>query len=495
MGSSRTFFGAQNGKREIFLQLTGAVGTYTISLRGTSVTTGRFDATINPSQEWSAASVNFFLDHVTPGNIWDGATAQNNVSPTDYVLRNSYVDLDGIARTITGQGSVGEIWPGASAGPTFDGRLGIDVAAPGNNLFATYAPKSEFATFRSNLIQDGGGFYGTQSAVSAAAPIVTGIVALMLQVNPQLDAPTVKSILQRTARADSFTGAVPNTTWGSGKVDALAALDAVASPSLFVPIVLSSAGAASSFFATELALANRGTTDASITYAYTAAFGGSSGTATDTLPAGRQKTYVDMIATLRGLGIPLGDSGNRGGTLQVTFNGLSSPFAGAATVRTATPVADGRAGLAYSGLPLERLLYSPVWLSGLRQNATDRSNVAVMNSGVPADGDITLRLTVVSGDPANPRTQALPDLTLSPGGFSQVSGILGSNGLSLTNGYVKVERVLGKSALLRVRRRERPGELGRLVRGARAREPLPARSRARRCPSSSRRARSRRSSS
>src|ERR1035437_580272 len=67
--NARVFYGAQNGKREIFIRLTGAVRTYTISLRGTSITSGRFDATINPSQEWSAANVTLFLDHVAPGNI------------------------------------------------------------------------------------------------------------------------------------------------------------------------------------------------------------------------------------------------------------------------------------------------------------------------------------------------------------------------------------------------------------------------------------------
>lgn len=445
LGSSRVFTGAQNGKREVWIRITGPPGVYTVSLRGTTVTTGRFDATLNPSQKYTSSDVNFFLDHVAPGSIWDGATARNNVCPGDYVIRTSYVDVDGINRTITGHGSVGGIWPGSSIGPTVDGRLGLDVTAPGDSLFTVYNPKSYWGTLRHNMIQDGGGFYGRASAVSAAAPIVTGIIALMLQANPTLDAPTVKSILQRTARADSFTGAVPNTTWGYGKVDALAALDAVTSTTLFVPIALSSSGANNSFYTTELAVTNRGTTDAAITYAYTAAFGGSGGTATDTLAAGRQKTYADAIATLRGLGIPLGDAGNRGGTLQVTFTGLSSPAAAAATVRTATPVADGRAGLAYAGLPSSRLLSSPVWLCGLRQNATDRSNVAVQNAGGPVDGDVTLRLTVVSGDPASPRTQALPDITLAPGGFNQTSGILASNGLSLTNGYVKVERVSGNA--------------------------------------------------
>ncbi|MBK9061837.1 MAG: S8 family serine peptidase [Acidobacteria bacterium] len=442
LGSSRTFTSPQNGKRQVWVRISGPIGVYTVSLRATTVTTGRFDATLNPSRKYGAET-NFFLDHVAPGSIWDGATARNNICPGDYVVRTSYVDIDGIARNITGNGSVGEIWPGSSIGPTFDGRLGVDVTAPGDSLFTVYNPKSYWGTLRHNMIQDGGGLYGRASAVSAAAPIVTGIIALMLQANPTLDAPTVKSILQRTARADSFTGAVPNTTWGYGKVDALAALDAVTSTTLFVPIALSSSGANGSFYTTELALTNRGTTDATITYAYSAAFGGSSGTATETLGAGRQKTYADAITSLRALGIPLGDAGNRGGTLQVTFGGLSSSAAAAATVRTATPVADGRAGLAYAGLPSGRLLSSPAWLCGLRQNATDRSNVAVQHAGGPTDGNVTLRLTVVSGDPASPGSLVLPDVTLSPGGFSQISGILASNGLSFSNGFVKVERLAG----------------------------------------------------
>ncbi|HSB37134.1 MAG TPA: hypothetical protein VLH41_09660, partial [Thermoanaerobaculia bacterium] len=38
-----------------------------------------------------------------------------------------------------------------------------------------------------------------------------------------------------------------------------------------------------------------------------------------------------------------------------------------------------------------------------------------------------------------------PEITLPPGGFSQVSGILASNGLGLTNGTVKVERISGSA--------------------------------------------------
>jgi hypothetical protein len=228
------FNGAMNGKRLIFMSLIGAAGTYTVQLHGASIAAGgHFDAGLNPSNIGQPpGSANRFLTFAYPGNlgnIWDGATALSNICPGDYVVRNDYVDIDGIPRSLsfTGEGNVGEIWKGSSAGPTYDGRLGVDFAAPGDSLFTTYNPTSYWATFRFNVIQDGLGKYGRASAVSAAAPFATGVVALMLQMHPKLDAATAKQILHETARRDSFTGTVPNPTWGHGKIDALAALDRV----------------------------------------------------------------------------------------------------------------------------------------------------------------------------------------------------------------------------------------------------------------------------
>jgi hypothetical protein len=224
-----------NGKRTILTFLHGPIGTYTIQLHGATVAVGgQFDAGLNPtgvSQPPDAA--NQFLTFVYPGklgNIWDGATAFTNICPGDYVIRNDYVDIDGNPESLsfTGEGNVGEIWKGSSAGPTYDGRLGVDLTAPGDSLFTTYNPTSYWATFRFNLIQDGLGKYGRASAVSAAAPFTTGVVALMLQMNPKLDVATAKQILHASARADSFTGTVPNPQWGYGKIDALAALSRVA---------------------------------------------------------------------------------------------------------------------------------------------------------------------------------------------------------------------------------------------------------------------------
>ncbi len=212
---------------------------------------------------------------------------------------------------------------------------------------------------------------------------------------------------------------------------------------MFVPIVLRSRGRADSFFTSELTLTNRSNQEAAIRYTYTASIGSGSGTAEDSLGAGQQRVIEDAIAYLTFLGVPIGE-GAAGGTLRVDFSDLSSASDAAVTVRTRTPVPDGRAGLAHVGLSAENLLTGPAWLAGLRQNAMDRSNVAVQNAGEASQGNITLRVTVFSGDPAVPASLVLPEVTLAPGGFHQYSGLLATAGFE--NGYVKVERVSGTAA-------------------------------------------------
>jgi hypothetical protein len=228
-GSNQNFVSATNGKRNLYIYFKEGAGTYTVTLSGANLLTAdrRFDVTLNPSEFFQTPSPNAFLNFLAPGSIADPPTALHNICPADYVHRTQWTDVDGVPRSNLGQGEIGEIWKGSSTGPTFDGRLGVDVCAPGDSVFATSDPKSYRATFRFNLIQDGGGLYVRFNAVSAASPQVTGIIALMLQKNPQLDAFTVKQILQQSARSDNFTGTVPNTTWGYGKVDANAALNLV----------------------------------------------------------------------------------------------------------------------------------------------------------------------------------------------------------------------------------------------------------------------------
>ena len=210
---------------------------------------------------------------------------------------------------------------------------------------------------------------------------------------------------------------------------------------LFVPVVLSSAGKSTSFFTSEMTLTNREANQARLRYSYMAHTAEGSGTASDVLAAGQQKIVGNTIEYLRELGLPIPDSGKRIGTL--TVEAFDAPQAGV-VVRTTTDVPEGRAGLAYLGIPENEGFHDEaVFLGGLRQNQQDRSNVALQNMGT--EGSITLRTTVFSGSPADSTGLELEDVTLPPGGFYQFDGVLGDKSDPRFGGYVKVERLEGSA--------------------------------------------------
>lgn len=65
------------------------------------------------------------------------------------------------------------------------------------------------------------------SGTSMSGPAVAGIVALMLQANPELTVDGVREALRVTAREDDHTGEIPSegsTVWGWGKVNAVRAV-------------------------------------------------------------------------------------------------------------------------------------------------------------------------------------------------------------------------------------------------------------------------------
>jgi subtilisin family serine protease len=117
----------------------------------------------------------------------------------------------------------------SSRGPTLDGRTKPDLVAPGSSITSTIPP---FAKSPNDAL--GGSrevFYGSLSGTSMAAPHVSGVVALMLQVNPDLTPFQVKQILLATAQdIDSVKGA-DNTT-GYGFVNAIAAAQVAHDPTL-----------------------------------------------------------------------------------------------------------------------------------------------------------------------------------------------------------------------------------------------------------------------
>ena len=211
----------------------------------------------------------------------------------------------------------------------------------------------------------------------------------------------------------------------------------------FVPVILDAPGKGKAFFTSELTLAHRGRhRRAILDYTYTAHTGGGSGTVRDYLEPGQQVIIPNAIEFLRQRGAPIPGEGKRIGSLRVAFQRTDSSRVGV-TVRTTTRVPEGRAGLAYPGLPAGGGFDEAVYLCGLRQNEQDRSNVAFQHMGTPRDGSITLRTTVFSGEPEISEGHRLEDRMLAPGGFYQFSELLKTAGF--TNGYVRVERVEGEA--------------------------------------------------
>ena len=114
--------------------------------------------------------------------------------------------------------------------------------------------------------------------------------------------------------------------------------------------------------------------------------------------------------------------------------------------RTSAPAAagGGRYGLFYAASALKNAATSEAWIYGLQQNATSRSNVAISVAGEPP-GTHVFRYEVYDGDTGRVVRVSDP-ISLGPGGWHQVNGVLA--GLGISNGYVRVLHTSGNEPFL-----------------------------------------------
>lgn len=136
----------------------------------------------------------------------------NRVTWTDY---NSNIFYD---PTVT----AGEIMWNSSVGPTRDGRIKPDITAPGANTMSCGVISSMPAIIAGAPQYVGvGGFHVADGGSSASSPCVAGCADLWLQQFPTGNWQDVKNAVIYCAMTDGFTGsALPDNTWGNGKVDA-----------------------------------------------------------------------------------------------------------------------------------------------------------------------------------------------------------------------------------------------------------------------------------
>jgi subtilisin family serine protease len=241
---ARTTADPRNGDGNIFVAIEGNENL-NVDIRNVvwvliydSGAAGRFDMWSFSGEFWpSLTGIQGAIE--IPGDVLQttGApsTANKIISVGSFVSTNSWTDIDNQSRQWTNPDptrqsenqvvpTIGQMSYFSSIGPTRDGRTAPDVSGPGELIFSALSSTlTPGVGLQRHMVLHSGGYQGMQGT-SMAAPHVTGLVALMLEINPGLDYEDVVGILKQTARSDEFTGSLPNQKAGYGKLDAHAAV-------------------------------------------------------------------------------------------------------------------------------------------------------------------------------------------------------------------------------------------------------------------------------
>ncbi len=225
------------GEKSDILAIGLAPGSYRLFGFGASktVVNGNFDFYL---PDYNAGD--FGIGTTKTGMIGNPGNAANVITVGAYNFRSSWLNSEG-KETVFNL-TIGDVSDYSNPGGKrrTDGVYKPDITAP-----ATYtiSPLSQTATPEAKTC--GGGslagslgnnfvladkFHIAWDGTSASSPFTAGVIALMLQKNPNLDAEQIRQILIKTAKKGGLIGAVPNPNWGYGMLDPAAALLATPIP-------------------------------------------------------------------------------------------------------------------------------------------------------------------------------------------------------------------------------------------------------------------------
>jgi minor extracellular serine protease Vpr len=230
-----------NGQPHVLLDLySKTANQLCISLTGTAGRVHMWQGIVNEYSGYYGAFTKNNQSWATDGNnqytLGEMACTKSSISVAAYVSKNSFRNLSGSNQSYVGYAVTNQIAPFSSKGPTADGRIKPDIAAPGMTIAsAVNSYDVSYITGGSNYAQSvfkytspknsRDYYYAEASGTSMSSPMVSGIVALLLQVNPKLAPQHLKNILFETAIKDNFTTTTPDSSrWGAGKINAYAAI-------------------------------------------------------------------------------------------------------------------------------------------------------------------------------------------------------------------------------------------------------------------------------
>lgn len=186
-------------------------GSWVITLTETAGAAVDMDLWLRAAHTY-AHTVIAFADRVIASTVTSPATALNVIAV------GAYGSLDGILADFS------------SHGPTLaaDNRQKPDICAPGIEKSPGAGIKAPKPFGEGHCCCDCCyDFYQDMQGTSQAAPHVAGVVALMLQKHPSLDFNQIRTAIRNTARTPTGVTGLPNSDWGYGKIDALAAMSTI----------------------------------------------------------------------------------------------------------------------------------------------------------------------------------------------------------------------------------------------------------------------------
>ncbi|MFO0821453.1 MAG: S8 family serine peptidase [Pirellulales bacterium] len=128
-----------------------------------------------------------------------------------YVTRSEWQDIDGVDRAVgLALDSIADF---SSEGPLRNGQRKPDVTAPGAMIVSCLSADSDAE--RSSLVDQR---HLVEAGTSMACPFVAGVIALLLQRNPQLDPAAIKTALKSASRIPSKPAGQFEIKWGFGLI-------------------------------------------------------------------------------------------------------------------------------------------------------------------------------------------------------------------------------------------------------------------------------------
>lgn len=205
-----------NGDHNFFVQIRGVGrsaitgGVWQLRVRNTTATQGRLDVWTLDDRSAVFFTGTSVQDAVKIGSPGASASA---VTVASFTTKIKWVDIDGTPREVGLE--LDDISDFSSEGPLRTDAQKPDVAAPGAMIVAALSADSQ--PERANRVNDK---YVVLAGTSMATPFVTGLVALLLERDPNLDPAVVKELLRESSAIPGQPAGTFDRKWGFGLIDA-----------------------------------------------------------------------------------------------------------------------------------------------------------------------------------------------------------------------------------------------------------------------------------